>query len=262
MSLKPTEPVPSLVVKTLDHWIWNLQEHQPERFTLIVFYRGLHCPTCKEYLHKLSKYLRAFEKEGVKVIAISSDPQDRALCAQKEWKLGKLPIGYEFPIEKAMEWGLHISEPLASNWKKKVPAPQRFIEPGIFIVDKYGRLYASVVQTMPFARPSPDEILKAIKFIKKEHYPARGDAQSLIPGLVSETQVNALKQVQEALFLAGEELQRMGDEGGSAPNKEQMKQVHTYLKASERIKKILPLLESGPSKTVEEIPAREMELVN
>ena len=39
-----------------------------------------------------------------------------------------------------------------------------------------GTLYWAAVQSVPFARPHFDEVLKAIDFIKERNYPPRGDA--------------------------------------------------------------------------------------
>jgi hypothetical protein len=46
----PRQPAPELVVPTLSGTTWNLAAAAPQRFSLIVFYRGLHCPICKTYI--------------------------------------------------------------------------------------------------------------------------------------------------------------------------------------------------------------------
>jgi peroxiredoxin len=33
--------------------VWELSEQKPENFTLIVFYRGAHCPICRKQLQEL-----------------------------------------------------------------------------------------------------------------------------------------------------------------------------------------------------------------
>ena len=38
-----------------------------------------------------------------------------------------------------------------------------------------GTLYFGTVQTMPFARPSFDDVLMALDFVLKNDYPARGE---------------------------------------------------------------------------------------
>uniref|UniRef100_UPI00342C7B88 redoxin domain-containing protein n=1 Tax=uncultured Tenacibaculum sp. TaxID=174713 RepID=UPI00342C7B88 len=48
-----------------------MADQNPDNFTLVVFYRGLHCPLCKKYLQQLKKLLSEFEKRGVNVVAVS-----------------------------------------------------------------------------------------------------------------------------------------------------------------------------------------------
>ena len=52
--LKPRQTVPALEVSTLQG-PWSLGDQAPENFTMLVFYRGLHCPICSKYLAELEK---------------------------------------------------------------------------------------------------------------------------------------------------------------------------------------------------------------
>lgn len=175
MDLLPEQDVPFLQIETVNDGIWQLQKNVPEQLTMIVFYRGLHCPICKEYLSSLRGHLDAFQAEGVDVIAISSDSKERAEKTVEEWELEGLPVGCEFPIEEAEEWGLFVSEHI-DNKDADVEEPEQFTEPAIFLVKPDGKLYASSIQTMPFARPKFEDILKAVQFVRENDYPARGQA--------------------------------------------------------------------------------------
>ena len=42
--LVPRQKTPDLEVASLSHAGFNLASDNPERFTLVAFYRGLHCP--------------------------------------------------------------------------------------------------------------------------------------------------------------------------------------------------------------------------
>ena len=53
--------------------------------------------------------------------------------------------------------------------------PERFPEPGLFLVRPDHTLYFASVQTMPFARPEFKDILQAIAFVIEKDYPARGE---------------------------------------------------------------------------------------
>lgn len=176
MTLLPNHPVPPLQVETVHNGIWDLAESEPEQFTLVVFYRGLHCSQCQGYLKNLRGMLDAFHALGTEVIAVSCDSKERAEKTVAEWKLEGLRVGYEFPVEKAEEWRLFVSDQLESSRKKEVPEPKQFTEPGLFLIDPQGRLYASCIQNMPFARPPLEEVLQAIRFIRENDYPARGQA--------------------------------------------------------------------------------------
>ena len=63
--LMPRQPVPALTVPTLAHGDFTLNATPPERFTLLVFYRGLHCPICAKYLLELGRLLPEFDQRGV-----------------------------------------------------------------------------------------------------------------------------------------------------------------------------------------------------
>lgn len=172
--LKPRQPVPELSVPLVDGQTWNIATRKPERFSLIVFYRGQHCPVCRTYLAELNRLQAEFAQRGVDVVAISNDEQSRAEQTKRDWKLDNLAVGYALGLDKAREWGLNIS---SSRGKTSlgIEEPAQFSEPGVFLVRSDGTLYWASVQTMPFARPHFAEMLTAIDFVIKNDYPARGE---------------------------------------------------------------------------------------
>ncbi len=173
--LMPRQPVPALDVATLDGGGWNIADSKPENFNLIVFYRGLHCPICAGYIRDLDRKVAQFRERGVEPVVISSDSEDRARETKESWGLENLTIGHGLAIDSAREWGLYIS---SSRGKTSVGVlePPLFSEPGLFLVRPDGTLYASAVNTMPFARPNFGELMKALDFIIERDYPARGEA--------------------------------------------------------------------------------------
>lgn len=171
--LLPRRKVPVLRVPTLAHGDFDLAADAPKVFTLVAFYRGLHCPVCLKYLRDLEVLLPEYERRGTNVIAISSDDRERAL--EMANKVGaNLRFGHSLPLTVAREWGLYIS---ASRGKSSinVEEPPLFSEPGIFLIRPDGTLYYGAVQTMPFARPLFSELLQAIDFAVAHDYPARGE---------------------------------------------------------------------------------------
>ncbi|MPZ10134.1 MAG: redoxin domain-containing protein [Kiloniellaceae bacterium] len=173
--LKTRQAVPELSFPTIDGGTWSLSERKPETMSMVVAYRGLHCPMCRNYLQELNGKIGEFTARGVEVVAVSSDGKQRAEAAKIDWELENVPIAYGLTIDKARELGLSIS---TSRGKTSIgiDEPVQFNEPGLFLVKPDGTLYAAYIQTMPFARPPLDQLLKAIDFIKEKGYPARGEA--------------------------------------------------------------------------------------
>jgi len=172
--LIPRQPVPDISVTTTGGEAWKLSDQKPENFTMIVVYRGLHCPICRTYLADLQRHIEEFAENGVNVLVISTDDEDRVRQAQKEWKLEGLTMGYGFSLDDARSLGLYIS---SSNGVTStgVEEPLMFGEPGLFLIRPDGTLYFGTVQTMPFARPHFSDIAKAVGFVISKDYPARGE---------------------------------------------------------------------------------------
>lgn len=175
MTLKTRQPTPDLSVATVDGATWTLSEQQPEHFTLVAFYRGLHCPKCKLSLNDLNRNVDDFKQLGVSVVAISCDSQARATTTKKDWALDKLDLGYGLTIESARQWGLYISNSIGTT-SVGLEETELFCEPGLFVMKPDGTLYMTAIQSMPFARPHFGEVLPALQFIIDKDYPARGQA--------------------------------------------------------------------------------------
>ena len=176
--LIPRQPVPTLAVPLVGGGKFDLDTETPEKFTFVVFYRGLHCPQCKRQLADLEAKLDEFEKRGVAPIAISVDGAERAERTKSEWALPKLRIGYGLSLGTARDFGLWISNgrgPTSAGLQE----PSQFNEPGLFLIKPDRTLYCASVQTMPFARPQLADVLAALDFIADRNYPARGEVVTL-----------------------------------------------------------------------------------
>ena len=172
--LLPRQLVPELRVPTLAHGDFDLAGDAPERFTMIVFYRGLHCPICLKYLRDLGNLVPEYERRGTKVIAISSDTAERAQEMARKVGAANLRFGHSLPLAVARQWGLYISSSRGKS-SINIEEPALFSVPGVFLVRPDGTLYYGAVQTMPFARPVFSELLQAIDFAITKDYPARGE---------------------------------------------------------------------------------------
>lgn len=177
--LVPRQKTPDLEVASLSHGQFNIASDDAERFTLVVFYRGLHCPICGNYLKELERLTPEFEQRGVKTIAISSDGEDRAREMAAKVGASNLRMGYGLSLSVAKEWGLSIS---TSRGKTSIgiEEPDLFSEPGVFLIRPDQTLYYASVQTMPFVRPVFNEMVQALDFVIANDYPARGEYTGVV----------------------------------------------------------------------------------
>lgn len=174
VALVPRETVPSLDVTLLGGGHFVLGQTPPGRFDLLVFYRGLHCPICAKYLSELERLEPQFRERGVRVTALSTDDAERAAQMADKVKASGIQVAHDLSLKAAREWGLYIS---ASRGKTSlgIEEPALFSEPAIYLVNPDRTLYYAAVQSMPFARPSFQDLLAAIDFAIDKSYPARGE---------------------------------------------------------------------------------------
>ncbi len=173
-ALVPRQPVPALSIPLVGGGRFVLGAQPPERFDLIVFYRGLHCPICAKYLMELERLAPEFAKRGVAVLAVSGDDAERAQAMATKVNAQAVRFGYALGLANARQWGLYLSTSRGTT-SIGIEEPALFSEPGVFLVKPDGTLYYGAVQTMPFARPSFQDLLGAIDFAIAKDYPARGE---------------------------------------------------------------------------------------
>lgn len=178
VTLFPRVRVPPLAVDLVGGGRFDLATESAGTFSLVLFYRGRHCPVCRSYLRSVDERVDDLAARGVHVVAISSDTVEAALAARDDWKLSKLPIGYGLPLSTARAWGLFVSTARGKT-SLGIEEPRYFPEPGLFLIRPDQTLFFSSVQSMPFARPRIDDIVGAIDYVIKNDYPPRGEIINL-----------------------------------------------------------------------------------
>ena len=167
--LKINSKAPELSIKTVSGNTWDLSESKVDKMTMLVFYRGLHCPVCRDYLEELNNYIDDFRNIGVNdIVAVCTNSKELAEETKKKWDIDKLEIGYNLSIEKARQWGLYISDAI------KDEEPYQFNEPGLFLINPDKKVFYAGINSMPFGRPGIEDMYKSIKFIFDKDYPSRG----------------------------------------------------------------------------------------
>ncbi len=177
--LMPQRPVPSLELALAGGGEFRLADETPRLMTMLVFYRGLHCQQCRDYIADLDVRLPEFEKIGIATLAISGDVRDRAERTRTEWSLQNIRIGYGLTPQKARDWGLFLTHgrPRAAGMQE----PPWYSEPALYLVRPDQTLFFSSVQNMPFGRSRPEDVLAGFEFMFGRGYfidkecPARGE---------------------------------------------------------------------------------------
>ena len=166
--LIPDTQAPALSLPLVGGGTWTLADQTPKNFSMVIFYRGLHCPVCKMYLTKLNGLIDMAAEAGVNVVAVSMDPEDRATQTKTDWELGNIDLAYGATADDVRNWGLYLSTAF-----KDAEIPQ-FAEPGLFWVRPDGRLYLIDISNMPWSRPDVEFLLSKVQFAVDNGYPARG----------------------------------------------------------------------------------------
>lgn len=174
MTLMPTQTAPTLSLPLTSGGTTDdlaLGTGVDGRFSLVVFFRGLHCPVCRKQLSEIDSRLGDLREAGVgRVVAVSMETPERSADVADRWELGDLPVAHSLTEADARAWGLFISTGI--NDKE----PATFTEPGVFVLDADGSVFWSNVSSMPFGRPALDDVIAGLQFAQKNAYPARGAA--------------------------------------------------------------------------------------
>ncbi|MGY3439584.1 MULTISPECIES: redoxin domain-containing protein [unclassified Marinovum] len=141
---------------------------ETENWTLLVVYRGKHCPRCKKYLNGLNEMRGKWAEAGFDVAVVSADPEDKAQADLAEFGWG-FDLGYGLSREQMDALGLYVTQPLSD-----AETDQPFAEPGVYVIRPDGSLLLIAISNGPSARPDLAELLDGMVFTKKTDRPPRG----------------------------------------------------------------------------------------
>lgn len=149
----PGSPATQLEVDLSNCTRWTLADQRPVHFTMLVFYRHSQCGICNGYLKQLDDLAGAFADAGVNILAASVDNAviTRQMIAKLDLK--NLEFGCQISLDIAKKWGLFVSQ------KRKDTEPEYFLEPALFLMNRSAVLYYASIQSVPFGRLLPSEIL-------------------------------------------------------------------------------------------------------
>ncbi|MEM8665593.1 MAG: redoxin domain-containing protein [Pseudomonadota bacterium] len=167
MSAAPGAPLPPLSVPLLSGGTRHFGPGEAG-WSMLVVYRGRHCPRCKTYLSKLSGMLAAFADLGVTVTVTSADPPERAEADRIEYGW-TFDLGHSLSLADMAALGLYVSDPTGPQ-----ETDRPFAEPGLFIVNPDGLLHVVGLSNAASCRPDLDVVLDGIGGIQTKGLPIRG----------------------------------------------------------------------------------------
>ncbi len=168
--LIPGNPVPGLKIETVGHGSFDLDADKGENGTLVIQYRGLHCPICIRQMTEVEAALDDFAALGLEVIMLSTDTAERAAETVEKAGTTRLRVGHSLPLSVAREdWGLYLSK-----GREGTAEAAFFAEPGHFYIAPDRTLYFAWQQSTPFGRPSVADMQGGIKYALDNGYPPRG----------------------------------------------------------------------------------------
>ncbi len=139
-----------------------------EHWTMVVVYRGVHCPICSKYLTQLQEMRSQFQEIKVDIVAVSADSVE-----QLNTKLDDVSV--EFPIyagltkEHMSALGLYLSQPTS-----EAETDHDFPEPGLFVVNSDNKVQVLEIANSPFVRPDLNMLVSGLGYTRKNDYPIRG----------------------------------------------------------------------------------------
>jgi peroxiredoxin len=167
--VRPTQAAPDLTVPLMRGGTYRLSDRRPRLFTMVTFFRGLHCPVCRAQVRELERRLAELEEHGIEVIAVSGETRERTTTLAREWQLERLPLAYALTEDQMRAWGLFISRGINDG------EAALFNEPGLFLISPDNTVYYASVLSMPVGRPRLTDLLDGIDYWTTHDYPARGE---------------------------------------------------------------------------------------
>lgn len=167
------ETFPNIDVKTPDGRVVPLVDAAPQassdRWTLVIVYRGQHCPICLKYLNEFAMLTGRFTALNIDIVAVSADSKQQL----EQFKVNGLnvdfPVLLELQVEDMKKLGLYISEPTGES-----ETDHLFAEPGLFLVNPKGKTAMIEVANAPFIRPHIDQFVTGLEYVMENDYPIRG----------------------------------------------------------------------------------------
>ncbi|GAB2692031.1 redoxin domain-containing protein [Aliiglaciecola aliphaticivorans] len=144
-----------------------------DRWSLVVVYRGYHCPICLKYLNKMTEYTEKLNNLKIDIVAISADTPEQLNKMIDKGLDTNFPVLTGLTLTQMNALGLYISDPMSDS-----ETDHPFPEPGLFLVNPEGDTVMIEIANAPFIRPDLEQLVNGIEFAFENDYPVRGTHQN------------------------------------------------------------------------------------
>ena len=139
-------------------------------WTMVVVYRGRHCPLCTRYLNGLEGFRQSLGEIGVDLAAVSGDSAEQ-LAEHRQRLEVSFPLYHSLSLEQMKTLGVYVSHPRSA---KETDHP--FAEPGLFVINSDNQVQVVDISNNPFVRPELESLVSGLEWIRNpdNNYPIRG----------------------------------------------------------------------------------------
>ncbi|MFK7997238.1 MAG: peroxiredoxin family protein [Granulosicoccus sp.] len=165
--IKPADPFPPIEFTMMSGETERLSDNNG-RWTVLIVYRGDHCPRCKTYIARLHELADGYAEREVDLRLASMDPEHiaRRTIDENGWNL---PVAHSLSVEQCQTLALYLTdhEPGA-----ELTGP--YAEPGLYLINPEGLTQVIATSNSPSVRPDLDVVLDGIIGTQDRNLPIRG----------------------------------------------------------------------------------------
>lgn len=152
--LRNGESVPSFSLPATDGTVIHAN-NLLGKISVVIFLRGHFCPTSDRFLSAYQDILPRFTNLGVQLLAVNSDDKERNAKTTAELRLN-FPLLSDQSCGVAQMFGMYVDN--RRNGRL-------FVEPGLVVIDREGRVAYSVISSGPKGLPSPGDLLPVLLYM-------------------------------------------------------------------------------------------------
>lgn len=165
--IKPADPFPPIEFKMMSGETERLSDNTG-RWTVLVVYRGDHCPRCKTYVARLHELAAAYAEREVDLRLASMDPENvaRRTIEENGWTL---PVAHSLSVAECQQLSVYLTD---HEDGAELSGP--YAEPGLYLINPEGLTQVIATSNSPSVRPDLEVVLDGIIGTQDRNLPIRG----------------------------------------------------------------------------------------